>query len=708
MMKIEKIYFICLLFVFFYMSCSETTVLRYPVTKKVDQVDDYFGTKVKDPYRWLEDIDSSETGKWLELQEKTRQQYFSRIGFREKLKERLTALANFERYSAPVKKGEYYFYRKNNGLQEQYVFYIQKGLTGKPRVLLDPNTFSRDGSVYLLSIAFSKDQRYLGYGISRGGSDWTEYYVLEVQTGKKLADHIRWIKSYDISWYKDGFFYSRYDEPGDKEILKAKNEFMKVFYHHLGEKQSADRLIYQDTGNPRLRFSVQVTEDEKYLVIDGRENMGSENFLYYKDLETNSGVFPLNDEPRGHFEFVDEIDDYFLVMIDCDAPNNKLILMDPKNPQRDHWKVIIPGSANKMESVSCIGGRLIVSYLKDACTVVGVFDLEGKKLHDIRLPGIGTAYGFIGKKEDKEVFYTFESFTVPPTIYRYDIKENKSELFRESLIQFDRDQYETRQVFYESKDKTKIPLFIVCKKGLELDGKNPAWLYGYGGFNASMTPYFAYTWIPWLENGGIYAQACLRGGGEYGEEWHRAGMLEKKQNVFDDFIAAAEYLISSGYTSSRRLAINGGSNGGLLVGAVSTQRPDLFAAAVPDAGPYDMLRFQKFTLGWLAVAELGSSDDPGQFNYLYKYSPLHNIHEDRNYPAVLVTTGDHDDRVFPAHAYKFAATLQEKYQGKNPVLLRVDKNVGHGVSSLSKFIEYYSDILSFMLYNCGEAKGYSR
>ena len=707
-MKIGKIYFICLLFVIFYMSCSETTDLRYPVTKKTDQVDDYFGTKVKDPYRWLEDINSSETGKWLELQEKTRQQYFSRIGFREKLKERLTTLANFERYTAPVKRGEYYVYWKNTGLQEQDVFYIQKGLTGEPRVLLDPNTLSQDGSIYLVSTDLSKDQRYLGYGISRGGSDWTEYYVLEVQTGKKLSDHIRWTKSYGISWYRDGFFYSRYDEPGDKEKLKAKNEFMKVFYHRLGEKQSADRLIYQDTTNPRLRFPVQVTEDEKYLVIDGRENMGSENFLYYKDLQTGPGVFPLNDKLRGHFEFVDEIDDYFLVMTDCDAPNNKLILLDPKNPQQDHWKVIIPGSANKMELVSCIGGRLIVSYLKDACTAVWVFDLEGKKLHDIRLPGIGTAYGFIGNKEDNEVFYTFESFTIPPTIYRYHIRENKSELFRESGIQFDRDQYETRQVFYESKDKTKIPLFIVCKKGLEPDGKNPAWLYGYGGFNLSMTPGFWYVLIPWLENGGIYAQPCLRGGGEYGEEWHRAGMLEKKQNVFDDFIAAAEYLISSGYTTPQRLAINGGSNGGLLVGAVLTQRPDLFAAAVPEAGPYDMLRLQKFTIGGLAVAEWGSSDDPGQFNYLYKYSPLHNIHESRIYPAVLVTTGDHDDRVFPAHSYKFAATLQEKYQGKNPVLLLVDKNVGHGVSSLSKSIEYYSDILSFMLYNCGEAKGDSQ
>jgi prolyl oligopeptidase len=691
----------CLLLAIFYISCSEKTVLRYPVTKKADQVDDYFGTKVKDPYRWLEDINSSETGKWLELQEKIREQYFSRIGFREKFKVRLTALANFERYSAPDKKGEFYVFRKNNGLQEQDVLCIQKSLTGKPEVLLDPNTFSKDGSVYLVFISFSKDQRYLGYGISRGGSDWTEYYVMEVQTRKKLADHIQWIKSYGISWYRDGFFYSRYDEPGNSEKLKAKNEFMKVYYHKLGRKQSADQLIYQDTGNPRLRFSVQVTDDEKYLLINGRENMGSQNFLYYKDLGTNSSVFPLNDKLQGHFEFVDEIDDYFLVTTDLAAPYNKLILMDPKNPQKDHWKVVIPESANKMEHVACVGGRLIVSYLKDAYTAVSVFNLEGKKLHDIRLPGIGTVYGFSGKKEDNEVFYTFESFTIPPTIYRYNIRENKSELFRESGIKFDPDKYETRQVFYESKDKTKIPLFIVYQKGLKLDGKNPTLLYGYGGFNFSMTPYFWYILIPWLENGGIYAQPCLRGGGEYGEEWHRAGMLEKKQNVFDDFIAAAEYLIASGYTSPQRLAINGGSNGGLLVGAVVTQRPDLIAAAVPEAGPYDMLRFQKFTMGWLAAAEFGSSDDPQQFNYLYKYSPLHNIYEDCGYPAILVTTGDHDDRVFPAHSYKFVATLQEKYKGKNPVLLRVDKNVGHGVSNLSKNIEYYSDILSFMLYNCG-------
>ncbi len=690
-----------LLLAIFCISCSEKTVLQYPVTKKSDQVDDYFGTKVKDPYRWLEDIDSSETGKWLELQEKTREQYFSRIGFREKLKERLTALANFERYSAPSKEGEFYVFWKNNGLQEQNVLCIQKGLTGKPEVLLDPNTFSKDGSVYLVFTSFSKDQRYLGYGISRGGSDWTEYYVMEVQTREKLADCIQWTKSYGISWYKDGFFYSRFDEPGNSEKLKEKNEFMKVYYHKLGSKQSADQLIYQDTGNPRLRFPVQVTNDEKYLVINGRENIGSQNFLYYKDLGTDSSVFPLNDKLQGHFEFVDEIDDYFLVTTDLAAPYKKLILMDPKNPQKDHWKEIIPESANKMESVACVGGRLIVSYLKDAYTAVSVFNLEGEKLHDVRLPDIGTVYGFSGKQEDNEVFYTFESFTIPPTIYRYNIRENKSELFREFAIKFDPDKYETRQVFYESKDKTKIPMFIVYPKGLKLDGKNPTLLNGYGGFNVSWTPYFVYPWIPWLENGGIYAQACLRGGGEYGEEWHRAGMLEKKQNVFDDFIAAAEYLIASGYTSPQRLAINGGSNGGLLVGAVLTQRPDLFAAAVPDAGPYDMLRSQKFTIGGLIAAELGSSDNPGQFNYLYKYSPLHNIHEDRNYPAILVTTGDHDDRVFPAHSYKFVATLQEKYKGRNPVLLRVDKNAGHGVSNLSKTIEYYSDIISFILYNCG-------
>jgi prolyl oligopeptidase len=691
----------CLLLALFCISCPGKTVLKYPVTKKADQVDDYFGTKVKDPYRWLEDINSSETGKWLELQEKIREQYFSRIGFREKFKVRLTALANFERYYAPAKEGEFYVSWKNNGLQEQYVLCIQKGLTGKPEVLLDPNTFSKDGSVYLVSISFSKDQRYLGYGISRGGSDWTEYYVMEVQTREKLADHIQWTKSYGISWYKDGFFYSRFDEPENSEKLKAKNEFMKVYYHKLGRKQSADQLIYQDTGNPRLRFPVQVTDDEKYLVIDGRENMGSQNFLYYKDLGTNSSVLPLCDKLQGHFEFIDEIDDYFLVTTDLAAPYKKLILMDPKNPQKDHWKEVIPESANKMESVACVGGRLIVSYLKDAYTAAAVFNLEGKKLHDIQLPGIGTAYGFNGKREDNEVFYTFESFTIPPTIYRYNIRENKSELFKESLIKFDPDKYETRQVFYESKDKTKIPLFIVYQKGLKPDGKNPTLLYGYGGFNLSMTPYFLYGLIAWLENGGIYAQPCLRGGGEYGEEWHRAGMLEKKQNVFDDFIAAAEYLIASGYTSPQRLAINGGSNGGLLVGAVVTQRPDLFAAAVPDAGPYDMLRTQKFTLGGLVASEYGSSDDPGQFDYLYKYSPLHNIHEDRSYPAILVTTGDHDDRVFPAHSYKFVATLQEKYKGKNPVLLRVDKNVGHGVSNLSTSIEYYSDILSFMLYNCG-------
>lgn len=692
----------CVLLAIFIVSCSEETDLRYPETKKADQVDDYFGTKVKDPYRWIEDIDSPETGKWLEQQEKFKENYFSKIALREKIKARLTALTNRERSSTPRKKGEFYISWKIDGLQDQPVLYIQKDLEGKPEVLLDPNTFSEDGSVYLVHHAFSKDYKYLGYAISRGGSDWREYYVIDVQTREKLADHIRWIKTYgEISWYKDGFFYGCYEAPPEPEKLGAKNEFLKVYYHKLGTTQAEDRFIYGDSGNSQMRFNVRVTYNEKYLVIEARENIGSHNFFYCKDLAADGDVFPLTGELPAHFKFVDEIDDHFLFTTDFKAPKSRLILIDPKNPQKDNWKVVIPESANKMERVSFVGDRFIVTYLKDAYTAVSVFDLDGKKMYDVRLPGKGSAYGFRGKKEDNEVIYGFQSLHMPHTLYRYNIKENKSEVFEKAKVKFDSDKYETRHVFYESKDKTKIPLFIVCKKDLKPDGKHPALLYGYGGFNISERPFFQEFLIPWLENGGIYALACIRGGGEYGEAWHRAGMLEKKQNVFDDFIAAAEYLIASGYTSPQRLAIHGASNGGLLVGAVLTQRPDLFAAAVPAAGAYDMLRLQQFTTNRTTAAEWGSSDDPQQFKYLYKYSPLHNIHETVNHPAILVTIGDHDDRVFPAQSYKFAAALQEKYKGKRPVLLRVEKNVGHGMGSLSKAIDYYADMLSFLFYNCG-------
>jgi len=700
MKYITKIIIICLVFGVSVFIFAEKKPITYPVTKKVDHVDDYFGTKVKDPYRWLEDVNSTETTEWVKAQKKVTDNYLAGIQFRSGMKSRLTELWNYERYSAPAKEGDYYVFRKNDGLQEHSVVYIQKGLNGKPHVLLDPNTFSKDGSVSLSGVEFSNDQKYASYGISRGGSDWREFFVMEVKTKKKLDDHIKWVKFSGMSWYKDGFFYSRYDKPKDTEKLKAKNEFQKLYYHKLGTPQSEDKLIYQDKQNPKRGFLGFVSDNEKYLGIFVWEGSANYNLLYYKNLETDSAVTPIIDKPLANFWPVDEIDDWFLVRTDYEAPNCKLIFIDLKNPQKENWKVVIPESKDKMESVSHVGGRLIVSHLKDANTSVSVYDLKGKKLHDIQLPGVGTAVGFDGRREDTEVFYTFTTFTMPAAIYRYNIKANKSELFRKSNVKFDPDKFETRQVFYESKDKTRIPLFITHKKGLKLNGQNPTLLYAYGGFNISTRPSFHLSIIPLLENGGIYAEACLRGGGEYGEEWHRAGMFEKKQNVFDDFIAAAEYLIASGYTSSKKLAIFGGSNGGLLVGAVANQRPELFRVAISAVGVMDMLRYHKFTIGWAWASEYGSSDKPEQFKYLYKYSPLHNIKEGLNYPASLVTTADHDDRVFPAHSFKYISALQEKYKGENPVLIRIETKVGHGAgSATSKTIDLYTDIYSFMLYN---------
>lgn len=677
---------------------EEKAALQYPVAKKTGQVDDYFGVKVADPYRWLEDVNSPETAAWVAAEKKLTDGYLAAIPFREKFRTRLTAIADYEKFSGAAKEGEYYTYWKNTGLQDQSVVYIQKGLDGEARALLDPNALS----IILTDATFSRDQKYCGYGVSPGGSDWREYFVMETATGKKLADHVQWAKFSDMSWYKDGFFYSRYDEPAEADKLKARVEFQKIYYHKVGTLQAADKLVYRDVTNPELGFGGEVTENEKYLVITGWLGSANHNFLYYKDLETGSAVIPLIDKPLGQFVFVGEADGRFLVMTDYEAPNFKLIRIDPRQPQKENWKTVIPEAADKMDDVTFAGGKLIVSYLKDAITVVSVHEMGGQKLYDVSLPGIGTVSGISGKMRDNELFYTFSSFTVPPAIYRYLVKENRSELFRKADVKFDPDKFVTSQVFYESRDKTRIPLFIVHKKGLELNGRNPTLLYGYGGFNAAMQPYFRSSLIPLLENGGVYAMACLRGGSEYGENWHRAAMFEKKQNVFDDCIAAAEYLIARGYTSPRLLALHGASNGGLLAAAVINQRPDLFQVAFPEVGVLDMLRYHKFTIGWAWAGEYGSSEKPEQFTYLYAYSPLHNIKAGLEYPAILVETADHDDRVFPAHSFKYIATLQETYKGKNPILLRVETQVGHGTgSTTSKTIERYTDMYSFLFFNMG-------
>jgi len=692
--------FIVLLVIALLPACqTQSGKLTYPVTKKVDVVDDYFGTKVPDPYRWLEDDNSEETKKWVEEENKVTFAYLEKIPFREKIRQRLTEIYNYPRYSSPFREGEYYFFYKNDGLQNQSVIYIQKGLEGQPEVFIDPNILSPDGTVRIGLVGFSKDNRYVAISRSEAGSDWSEMRVMEIESKKELSDRIQWVKFSGTAWQGDGFYYSAYDKPEKGKELTARNEFQKVFYHKLGNSQEKDQLIYEDKEHPFREAGVDITEDGKYMfLITSEGTYGNE--LYYKDLSAKNREF----EPliKG-FEFnnyvIDNVGDKFLVYTNTDAPNYKVILMDPRNPSKDNWQTIIPEKPEVLEGTSAVGGQLFCSYLEDAYSRVYQHDLAGNLIREIEFPALGTAGGFGGKREDKILFYTFTSFTYPPTIYKYDIPSGRSEVFRKTEVKFNPDDYEAKQVFYFSKDKTRIPMFIVHKKGLKLNGKNPTYLYGYGGFNISEQPSFNPSNIILLENGGVYALANLRGGGEYGEKWHRAGMLLNKQNVFDDFIAAAEYLINEKYTSKDKLAIAGGSNGGLLVGACMTQRPDLFKVAVPAVGVMDMLRYHKFTVGQGWAVEYGSSDDEKNFKNLYSYSPLHNIKEGVAYPATLVTTADHDDRVVPAHSFKFAATLQEKHRGKNPVLIRIETRSGHGSSNISKAIAELTDKWSYMFSN---------
>lgn len=676
--------------------------IRYPKTKKVDQVDDYFGTKIADPYRWLENDTAAPVKDWVKAQNKVTQAYLAQIPFRDQVKKRLEEVWNYPKYSAPFKKGEYYFFYKNSGLQNQSVLYYQKGLKGEAQVFLDPNKLSEDGTVALTGVYFSKDHRYMAYATSQSGSDWNQIHVMEVATRKKLNDQIRWVKFSGAAWKGDGFYYSRYDEPIKGKELSNQNQYQKVYYHQLGMPQSADKRVFEDKVHPLRYFGAQVTEDERFLIIYASEGtQGTE--LYAKDLQANQKDFTLVFKGfEYNYTVVDNIGDKLLVLTDNGAPNYRLLAVEPRQANAQQWKVVIPEKKELLESVSTAGGKLFANYLKDASNKVYQFSLDGQMEKEMALPGIGTVGGFDGEKEDMEVFYTFTSFTYPVTIYRYEIASGKSELFRKSDIKLNMDQFETKQVFYQSNDGTKVPMFIVHKKGLKLDGNNPTYLYAYGGFNINLTPSFSASYMVFLEQGGVFAMPNLRGGGEYGEEWHKGGMLEKKQNVFDDFIAAAEYLIASNYTSKDKLAIAGRSNGGLLVGAAMTQRPDLFNVALPGVGVLDMLRFHQFTIGWGWVVEYGSSDNKDQFKYLVKYSPLHNLKEGVTYPATLVTTADHDDRVVPAHSFKFAATLQEKHKGENPVLIRIDEKAGHGAGKpTSKVIEEAADIWSFVWYNMG-------
>ncbi len=682
--------------------CKEKTpALTYPITEKGDVVDDYFGTKVPDPYRWLEDDKAENVANWVETQNTVTFGYLEQVPFRDKIRSRLTEIYNYPRYSAPFRVGEYYFYMKNDGLQNQSVIYIQKGLDGEPRVFLDPNTLSPDGTTRAFLTGFSNDDRYACYSRSEAGSDWTEMRIMEVETARELEDRIQWTKFGGATWQGNGFYYSGFEKPEEGKELTAANENQKIFYHKLGTPQSEDFVIYEDPANPRRYYRAAVTEDERFLFLMISEGTRG-NELHFKDLTAKKAEFmPLVQGFEYDTFVVDNLEDKLILMTNMDAPNRKLVFVDAKRPAIENWTVLIPEKSEVMTSASVVGGKIFASYLKDASTHIFQHDLAGEMEKEIELPALGSAGGFGGKKEDTLVFYTFTSFTYPPTIYKYDIPTGKSEVFRRTEVKFDPDAFEARQVFYPSKDGTMIPMFIVHKKDLVLDGKRPTYLYGYGGFNASSTPNFNVSNIILLENGGVYAMANLRGGGEYGEAWHKAGMLEKKQNVFDDFIAGAEYLIRERYTSSEKLAIAGASNGGLLVGACMTQRPELYKVAFPAVGVMDMLRFHKFTVGWGWVVEYGSSDDPEQFKYLYAYSPLHNIKDGVCYPATLVTTADHDDRVVPAHSFKFAATLQEKQICRNPALIRIETRSGHGASNITKAIEQLTDLWSFMFFNTG-------
>ncbi|MDP4263585.1 MAG: prolyl oligopeptidase family serine peptidase [Bacteroidota bacterium] len=679
--------------------------LQYPATKKTDFVDDYNGIKVADPYRWLEDDNSEETKAWVKEENKVTSSYFDKIAYRSQWLKRLEELSNYPRYTAPSRTNEYYYYSRNDGLQNQSVIYRQKGLSGKPELVLDPNKFSADGTTSLATFSISKDGRYAVIGKSTGGSDWRTFFVMDMKTLQYLPDSLSWVKVSGASWQGDGFYYSRYPTPDKGKELSTKNENHQVYYHKVGTSQDKDILIYEDKINPQRFHSAFTNEDERYvfLNISDRGKAKDGNALWYFDNKSNDKTFkPIIKEAGDlHYTFVDDADGKFLISTNDGAKNWRVVLIDPLNPDRSNWKTVIPEKEEVIAGISSAGNKLFVTYLKDVTSRVYVYDLHGKFQKEVKLPALGTTGGFGGWRDDKSVFYTFTSFTFPPTIYQYDIATGKSTLFRKPEVKFNPGDYVTEQVFYPSKDGTKVPMFIVYKKGTIKNGKNPTMLTGYGGFNISSNPSFSAPRITWLEQGGVFALANMRGGSEYGEKWHEAGMRFKKQNVFDDFIGAAEYLIGKKYTSPDYLSIQGGSNGGLLVGAVMNQHPELFKVAIPQVGVMDMLRFHKFTIGWNWIAEYGSSDKPDDFGNLYTYSPLHNIKAGLKYPATLITTADHDDRVVPAHSFKYAATLQEKYKGDNPILIRIETNSGHGSSNLKKGLELSADIYSFIFYNMG-------
>ena len=675
--------------------------VTYPATKKDTAVaDNYFGTKVNDPYRWLEDDQSAETKDWVQKQNIVTNGYLGQISYRDKIRKRLEQIWNYEKFGSPFKEGGKYYFFKNDGLQNQNVLYAQETLNSEPKMLLDPNTFSADGTTSLQELDFSKDGRYLAYSISKGGSDWRTILVKDLQTNQLLPDQIEWAKFTAIAWQGDGFYYTRFPQPAEGAALTAANKFGAVYYHKLGTPQTDDQLVYNDKSHPDRSFGAGTTDDERFLYVSGWEST-SGNVLFFKNLTQKNAAFSaIATSFENDFSVVDNVDDQLIVLTNREAPNQRLILVNTAQPQPEHWKTLIPeDSADVLQSAAVCGGKIVCSYLHNASGALRVFDLQGKFLKEVALPEIGAVSGVSGKKDEQQAFFGFTSFLRPTTIYALDMNTLDIKVFKAPKLDFNPDAFTTEQVWYTSKDGTKVPMFITRKKNIAFDGSNPTLLYGYGGFNISVTPAFAPSKAALLENNGIYVVANIRGGGEFGEKWHEAGTKCRKQNVFDDFIAAAEYLIDKKYTSRERLAIQGGSNGGLLVGACMTQRPDLFGVCFPAVGVLDMLRYHQFTIGYAWAIDYGRSDNKGDFPCLYKYSPLHNV-KNAAYPATLITTADHDDRVVPAHSFKYAATLQEHQQGDNPVLIRIETSAGHGAGKpTSKSIEEAADILSFMLWN---------
>ena len=677
--------------------------LKYPDTRREDRVETIHGTTVQDPYRWLEDDvrKNPEVQAWVDAQNKVSSAFLEGIPQRKGIEKRITDLWNYERYTAPSKVGGRYFFRKNDGLQNQSVLYVMDRLDGEPRVLIDPNGWSKDGTIALAQTSVSPDGRYLAYAQSEAGSDWENWKVLNVDSGKPLADEVKWVKFSSASWTADnkGFFYSRYDEPKAGEKFQSVNLNQKVFYHRIGTPQADDVLVYKRPDHPDWGFQAAATDDGRYLVITTWQGTDDRYRITYRDLsEPLAMPVDLIDNFDNDYTFIDNDGPLFYFRTDLKAPNGRVIAIDVRKPEMEHWKEIIPEAKEKLEGATLVGNLLVANYLKDAHTQVKFFSPEGAFVRELELPGLGTAAGFGGRRIDTETFYLFSSYATPPSIYRYDLVNGKTTLIRSAKVKFNPEDYEVRQVFAKSKDGTKVPIFITMKKGTKLDGSNPTLLYGYGGFNIPLTPEFSVSIAAWLDMGGVYTVANLRGGGEYGKEWHKAGTKEKKQNVFDDFIAAAEYLVNEKYTSTEKLAIKGGSNGGLLIGAVMTQRPDLFGACLPHVGVMDMLRFHKFTAGRFWVDDYGSPDEAKDFPALYKYSPYHNLKPGVKYPPTMVITADTDDRVVPGHSFKFAAQLQYCQAGGAPVLARIETRAGHGAGKpTTKLIEELADEYSFLL-----------